>query len=237
MASPEQQFDALMTASPAAPFVTYYDESSGERSELSVKSLANWVAKTHFLLTDELGLGPGDRAFVSVPLHWISVPVLLGCLTAGVELSDDPADAAVGFVTPDSAADAAAVADVFAVAPTAAAIGFGDAPPDGTRDYVRSVRPQPDVWRTVRFGATEDDPAMDGRSRAALTETARTRADELGVTSGARLLVPRDISRLDDWLDALFVPLAVAGSVVYVVGADEAVLARRADQERVTVTV
>lgn len=237
MASPEQQFDALMTASPAAPFVTYYDESTGERSELSVKSLANWVAKTHFLLTDELGLGPGDRAFVSVPLHWVSVPALLGCLTAGLELSDDASDAAVAFVTADTAASAAGVGDVFAVASASAATGFGDSAPDGTRDYVRSVRPQPDVWRTVRFGAADGDPAIGGRSRAELAERARERARELGLSSGARLLVTRAVSRLDDWLDALFVPLAVGGSVVYVVGGDGAVLERRAEQERVTATI
>jgi len=62
LSTPEALFASLMKSAPAQPFVTYYDEASGERSELSAKSLANWVAKTHFLLTDELGLGVGDSA-------------------------------------------------------------------------------------------------------------------------------------------------------------------------------
>ena len=65
--SPEALFDRLLAADPGRPFVTYYDEASGERSELSRKSLANWVAKTHFLLVDELGLGVGDTAVIALP--------------------------------------------------------------------------------------------------------------------------------------------------------------------------
>ena len=60
--SPEQLFGDLLATAPSQPFVTYYDEATGERSELSVKSLANWVAKTHHLLATELGLGAGDHA-------------------------------------------------------------------------------------------------------------------------------------------------------------------------------
>ena len=61
-------------------------------------SLGNWVAKTHFLLTDELGLGVGDAALIDLPAHWISVPCVLGALTAGLALTDDGGSAAVAFV-------------------------------------------------------------------------------------------------------------------------------------------
>ena len=57
----EQSFDQLLARAPGQPFVTYYDEATGERTELSVKSLANWVAKTHFLLLDELGYVPFSK--------------------------------------------------------------------------------------------------------------------------------------------------------------------------------
>src|SRR5919198_6355364 len=116
--TPEQQFDRLLAASPSRPFVTYYDEASGERTELSVKSLANWVAKTHHLLGTELGLGVGDTAMIALPAHWISVPVLLGCLTAGLAITPSgPAD--VAFLAAATLADAAEVPDVFAIAPEA----------------------------------------------------------------------------------------------------------------------
>jgi uncharacterized protein (TIGR03089 family) len=229
MTTPEQQFSDLLAAEPSRPFVTYYDEASGERSELSVKSLANWVAKTHHLLTTELGLGVGDRAFVAVPAHWISVPIVLGCLTAGLELtSEGPAD--VAFVSPAtvSAADAA---DGYAIAPESAAIGFRDAPPLGANDYVTAVRPQADKWPTVQLLAGPDDPCVPGLTRA--ETVARTAAT--GLAPGERLLTTRGWSGPDDWIETLLAPLAVRGSVVFVANApDEAVVQRRAEQERAT---
>ena len=73
MASPEGLFAALLAVAPAQPFVTYYGDGSHDRAELSARSLANWIAKTYFLLTDELGLGRGNTAYIDLPAHWISV--------------------------------------------------------------------------------------------------------------------------------------------------------------------
>jgi uncharacterized protein (TIGR03089 family) len=238
MTSPEQQFADLLAAEPSRPFVTYYDEATGERAELSVKSLANWAAKTHFLLIDELGLGAGDRAYIALPMHWISIAPILGCLMAGLTISDDPAGAEVAFVEPNTAESAAGIADVYAVAPASAAVGFGDAPPAGTSDYVRAVRPQADAWGTVRFGAGPDDLGVGARSRSDLVAAARDRAAALGVEPGARVLATRPWRGAADWLDAVFLPLAARGSVVYVVNTDdEAILQRRVEQERVTVRI
>lgn len=225
-ASPEALFAALVSATPARPFVTFYDEGSGERTELSVRSLANWVAKTHFLLTDELALGVGDAAQVDLPVHWIAVPVLLGCWTAGLEVVTDADGAAVAFV---AGSPSSGIADTYAVALDSAARGFGAAPPPGTSDYVAAVRPQQDAWTTVHSPASPGDPALDGASRADVVARARERADELDVAAGARVLTTRD-----DWLDALLVPLAVGGSLVIVRNAGADVVARRAEQERVS---
>ena len=38
---------------PGRPFITFYDDATGERVELSVTTYANWVAKTASLLADE----------------------------------------------------------------------------------------------------------------------------------------------------------------------------------------
>ena len=236
-ATPEGLFDELLRANPSAPFVSYYDETSGERSELSAKSLANWVAKTHSLLVDELGLGVGDTAFIALPAHWISVPAILGCLTAGLALSSSPDGADVAFVEPATAGLAVGVPDVYCVAPASAAVGLRDDVPAGAQDYVLSVRPQPDAWPGVFFGATPDDPCWDGQLRAEVADAARARAAELGMTAGARVLTAHDWTGPSAWLDTLLAPLAVRGSVVYVRGADEATLARRADQEKATVRI
>jgi uncharacterized protein (TIGR03089 family) len=228
--TPEQRFGELLRDEPARPFVTYYDEASGERSELSVRSLANWVVKTHHLLGTELGLGVGDRALVDVPASWISVPILLGALTAGLTLVPDGA-AEAAFVAPGVEADAP---EVYAIAPDAAALGFRDAPPAGTADYVSAVRPQEDKWPSVQLTAGPADPCLPGRSRAEVMDLAATRAAELGLAAGGRLLSTRQWSGPDDWVADVLAPLAVGASVLFVVNATDEVLARRADQERVT---
>jgi uncharacterized protein (TIGR03089 family) len=237
-ATPEQAFDALLATDPGRPFVTYYDEATGERSELSAKSLANWVTKTHFLLVDELGLGAGESAFIDLPAHWISVPPLLGCCTAGLQIVTSARRASVAFVSPATASRAEGVPDVYSIAPGSAASGFGGDVPDGLADFVAAVRPQPDKWPTLRFGATETDPLLDGRTRAEIVGWARARAAELGVAEGARVLSTRDWAGPDDWCDTLLVALVMRGSLVLVRNAPEdSVVERRAAQERATVLV
>ncbi len=231
--TPERQFAQLFATDPSRPFVTYYDEGTGERSELSVKSLANWIAKTHHLLGDELGLGVGDTALVAVPAHWISVPIVLGCLSAGLELTA----AGVGdvaFVTPSTVALAGNAPDVYSVAPQAAAVGFRDSPPVATLDYVTAVRPQADAWAGVQMPARPTDPALSGLSRAELVEQARA----VGLAAGARVFTTRSWTSADDWIETLLAPLAVAGSLVIVANCDDdAVLDRRMTQERATVRI
>lgn len=235
MTTLEQRFADLLAAEPGRPFITFYDEATGERSELSTKSLANWVAKTHHLLGDELGLGAGDAALVALPAHWISIPAVLGCLTAGLALTATDSRADVAFIGPAGLAEAEGIPDVYAVAPESAAVGFRGAPPAGAEDYVAAVRPQEDKWPGVRFGAGADDPGLGDLSRAGLAARALDRAAELGLSSGARVLTTRDWDGPAAWLDTLFAPLAVGGSLVYVRNcADPAVLDRRAAQERAT---
>ncbi len=53
--------DPLMKRDPVGPRITYYDDATGERIEVSTVTLANWAAKTANLLRDELGAGPGSR--------------------------------------------------------------------------------------------------------------------------------------------------------------------------------
>ena len=62
---------------PGRPFLTFYDERTGERVELSVTTYANWVAKTASLLVEEHDLERGDVLVVDLPAHWLG-PVFLG---------------------------------------------------------------------------------------------------------------------------------------------------------------
>ena len=214
--TPEAYFAALVARDSSRPFVTYYDEATGERTELSVKSLANWVAKTHHLLGTELGLGVGDAAYVSLPAHWLSVPVVLGCLSAGLSFSST--EPAVAFVLPG--ADDAGASDAYTVLTQ---------PTGAPGDYITAVRPQADAWSSVHSPAGPGDACFETMTRAEVVERARS----VGLATGARILTTRTWQSPDDWIDTIFAPLVAGGSVVYVANCqDAAVLDKRAHQER-----
>ena len=105
--------DPLLRDDPAGPRITYYDDATGERIELSAVTLGNWAAKTANLLRDELGAGPGSRVAVLLPAHWQTAGVLLGAWWAGAEvvLDDDP-DAELAFVPAGPGPVLAALASV-----------------------------------------------------------------------------------------------------------------------------
>jgi uncharacterized protein (TIGR03089 family) len=233
VSSPEQLFAEARAADAARPLVTFYDDTTGERAELSAASLGNWVAKTHFLLTDELGLGVGDRAYVSLPLHWMDVVVLFGAWSAGLEVVSDPAGAAAGFVTADGVGAAGAADEVFALALAPWGQGFTGAPPAGSTDFVAAVRPQADAWASVRSPGRADDLALDGRSRAQVVEAATARAVELGFGDGARLLVGEHPSGVVDVI-TLLAPFTVGGTLVLLRHATATADDRRIAQENVT---
>ncbi|HEV2886878.1 MAG TPA: TIGR03089 family protein [Jatrophihabitans sp.] len=242
-AGPEQLFAARLATDPGGPLVTFYDDASGERAELSAKSLANWVAKTHFLLLDELGTTPGDRAFVRLPVHWLAAPVLLGCWYAGLEVVSDPAEATaakVAFGDADSLLDSLPAPVLkrldAAFAVSLLSMARPSTPPPGMADYAVSVRPMPDSWATVQAQAGPDDPALSGRSRAELGVAARQAADRLGLQTGGRLLWTAPWDGPEDWIASLLAPLAVGGSVVLVRNPDPAKAAARAAAEKVTVS-
>ncbi|HTZ42333.1 MAG TPA: TIGR03089 family protein [Jatrophihabitans sp.] len=232
-ATPESLFDARLRRDPGAPVVTFYDDATGERAELSAKSLGNWVAKTYALLADSLGLGPGDTALVRLPVHWLAVPVLFGCWYAGLEVvATGPAT--VAFADAGSLPDLGArpADEVFAV--SMLSMARPDTPPDGTEDYTSAVRPMPDAWAGVQPRGTAADPALAGRSRAELVTLAERRAAELGLERGGRLLWSDPWTGPEDLVPAVLAPLAVGGSTVLVRNPDPAALDRRAAAERVT---
>ena len=78
--------DPILRADPVGPRITYYDDATGERIELSAVTLGNWAAKTANLLRDELGAGPDSRVAVLLPAHWQTAAVLFGIWWAGSEV-------------------------------------------------------------------------------------------------------------------------------------------------------
>lgn len=73
---------------PGDPLVTFYDEATGERVELSFTTYDNWVSKTASLLQDELGLTRGDLVVIDLPTHWLATVWLGAAWSLGLACSD-----------------------------------------------------------------------------------------------------------------------------------------------------
>ena len=144
--------EAALRTDPARPLVTFYDDATGERIELSVTTYANWVAKTAALLQDELDVERGATVLVSLPTHWLGAVWLGAAWSVGACITDDPAradDADVLVGGPDQLdvlAGQAHRAPVLALSLRPLGGRFTDPLPPGVTDYGAVVLGQPDVF-------------------------------------------------------------------------------------------
>lgn len=214
----------LMRADPGRPLVTFYDDATGERVELSVATYANWVAKTSSLLVEELDLERGGRIRVDLPPHWLG-PVFLGAAwTVGASVVDDDADVVVcGPDGLDEWAPRAADGPVVACSLRPLGVRFADPVPPGVHDFGVEVWSQPDAfvpWEP----AQPDDEAFAGRSQAELFA---------GPGRGDRLLTDANPVR-PDGVASFTQPLLGGGSTVWVRNPDPERWQRKYDEERAT---
>lgn len=225
--------DPLLKRDPVGPRITYYDDATGERIEVSTVTLANWAAKTANLLRDELGAGPGSRIAVLLPAHWQTAAVLLGTWWIGAEVLFGTADAAdIALCTADRMDEAdAAVGTGELVA--LSLDPFGKPVPDlpiGVTDYATSVRVHGDQIVPERAPG----PALNGRSAADLLTAAAAAAAEQGLTDADRVLSTAAWDSADDLVRHFIAVLAAGASLVQVAHPDAAVLVRRREMEKVT---
>ncbi|MEQ6902871.1 TIGR03089 family protein [Nocardioides sp. YIM 152588] len=154
--------DARLRQDPGRPLVTFYDDATGERVELSVTTYANWVAKAGSLLVDELGLERGDRLRIDLPPHWLG-PVFLGAAwLAGLVVSDadDPEAVVCGPGSLDRWAGEADDRVVLACALLPLGVRFRDGVPAGVHDVGVEVWSQPDAF-TPWDPPSGEDPALE----------------------------------------------------------------------------
>ncbi len=219
----------LLRGDAARPLVTFYDHASGERTELSVTTYANWVAKTAGLLADEYDLERGQRIRIDLPTHWLG-PVFLGAAwTVGLAITgDDDADACV--CGPDSLQrHAGRYAVVLATALQPLGTRFVDPVPPDVHDYGLEVWAQPDAWAPVD-PPDPHDLALSGTSHEELWTAA---AAGSVLTDGGRVLSeenPASPSGLPSFTE----PLVRRGSVVLVAHADPERLQATYEAERAT---
>lgn len=221
--------DRHLRRSSGRPLVTFYDHATGERTELSVATYANWVAKTAGLLVEECDLSRGDRLLVDLPAHWLA-PVFLGAAwTLGVQVVWD-GDAEAVVCGPERLAvwgRRAAEVPVVATALLPLGVRFGDPLPDGVHDFGVEVWSQPDSF-VPWDPAAADDLAVPGTTQAALWRAAATGGL---VADGGRLLTtaaPASPTGLAGFTE----PFARGGSVVLVAHPDPDRLAATYAAER-----
>ncbi|NKI45344.1 TIGR03089 family protein [Streptomyces physcomitrii] len=243
--TPADLLRSALAADPARPLVTFYDDATGERVELSVATFANWVAKTANLLQGDLGAEPGDRLALLLPAHWQSAVWLLAASSVGVlaDVGGDPAQADLVVSGPDTLGAARACRGERVALALRPLGGRFPEPPEGFADYALEVPGQGD--RFAPFAPVDpEEPALivAGAQLAASEVVDRARADALGLGltgPGARLLSTRGYDTWEGLSAGLYAPLASGASVVLCRHAEQAaedVLRERIDTERVSAT-
>ncbi|MEQ7010071.1 TIGR03089 family protein [Actinopolymorpha sp. B17G11] len=107
--TPARLLAAALATDPARPFLTFYDDATGERVELSLTTLDNWVAKTANFCQDGLGTEPGERVALLLPTHWQGAVWMLAAWSAGlvVDLASTAGVSGPGATEPASVAETA----------------------------------------------------------------------------------------------------------------------------------
>jgi uncharacterized protein (TIGR03089 family) len=232
-------FRALVAPDPTRPLLTFYDDATGERTELSGATLGNWVAKTANTLVDDLDLQPGQWAAVGLPPHWQTAAVLLGCWTVGLAVTTAPDPAEVAFLTVAAACTEWPAVERYVVGLHPFGLPLPSVP-EGCLDFTSEIRTHGDHFaaRTPVTAATpalrwtDADAVTHEQTQADLCTRATERAAALGVPTGGRVLVDTDAH--PDPVDWLVAPLAAGATIVLSRNTDAAKLGARARAELVT---
>jgi uncharacterized protein (TIGR03089 family) len=227
------------------PFVTYYDGTSGERTELGWATFDNWVTKTANLLTEELEVGSGTELLVDLGAHWTTLVIVVATWrVGGVVLLPE----AVGE---DAAPSHAVVHEDRAHTRPAEHLlvvgsGFGGRLTrhvDAGLPYGEEVLAFPDDIIEEVDGAAGDIAVVtsaDG-ARAEITHGELSRAGsfvagQAKLGSGDRLLTTVPAGRIEG-LAVLAAALVTSASLVMVTRTAADGLSRMAEQERVSAVV
>ncbi|TCC03604.1 TIGR03089 family protein [Kribbella soli] len=212
-------FAAAVRRDGGAPLLTYYDDTTGERIELSAVTTANWVAKTANLLVDEYDLETGETVAIGLPPHWLGVVWALSTWSVGASLTSGTGTLAI--TGPDFPIRGERETVASALLPLGGR--FREPLPDGIQDYGAEVYNHPDVF--VPFDPpTPTSPAYDDLTHEALIGTAEPVSDRILVT---RTLTDRD------GLALLVGVISGGGSIVLCRNLDATKLERRVTDEKV----
>jgi uncharacterized protein (TIGR03089 family) len=167
-------FAATVRRDGGAPFLTYYDDESGERIELSAVTTANWVAKTANLLVDEYDLEADETVAIGLPPHWLGVVWALSTWSVGASLTSGTG--ALAITGPDFAIRGSRETVASALLPLGGR--FREPLPAGVQDYGAEVYNHPDVFVPLD-PPTSTSPAYDDLTHEDLIGTAEPVTDRI----------------------------------------------------------
>ncbi|MGN0063392.1 MAG: TIGR03089 family protein [Nocardioides sp.] len=240
-----ETLSAQLRRDPSRPFVTFYDHATGERTELSLTTYANWVAKAASLLAEEGDLERGDELRIDLPTHWMATVFLGAAWTLGAVVSFGGPDGADGSVPsavvcgPDTLAAwaDAGVDEVFACSLSPLGQRFTEAVPPGVHDVGVEIWSQPDAFVAWDVPGDDDVAVHAGASPTgeALSQAELMQAAAVGtlLTDGGRLLSTTSPAS-PPGVVVFTEPLVHGGSLVLLRHPDPGRVERVADDERVT---
>lgn len=228
---------ALLDREPSRPLVTHVGPD-GARTELSVRTFENNVAKAANLLRDDADVQHGASVTLRLPLHW-QTSVWLGAtaLVGAVAWIDGPVEdpaVEVAVLGPDElGSDRAPLTLATALHPLG--MPFREPLPAGVLDVATEVRAHPDFF--ARYDVIDPGTLWLRVGGTSLTQDqalgdAWALADAHGVTAGSRVLVTMPMSggsAARAALALLALPLAADVAVVLLTDleADPAAVAAR----------
>ena len=249
--TPDRLIAQAVVDDPARPLITFYDDGSGERVELSVITFANWVAKTANLLVDGLGAQPGQRVALDLPAHWQGAVWHAACWATGLVSVPVGATGTAGDVHVDIAVVAVAGRGSGGERSVPAAeevVGLGlgpmglprrgiDVPAYVTLDYDREIHGYGDLFRPPS-GLGPERPVLlaEGALHSAAELGAATTAslERWALPRGARILSVLPFDSLPAIVAGLLGPLANGGGTVLCRRTDSGRLAARIEAEQVS---
>ncbi len=221
---------AAARARGSEPLITWYEPATGGRTELSVRSYANWVDKTANLLLDLDAAGDTVCGPISVerPGHWMTLVLPVAAWQAGAHYQvADHHGAAVTIVGPTRPTPRPG-GTTLACSLHPLGLSTPNVPP-GVLDFSTEALGHSDAHTVWPIDA--DDPAWTD------ADGTRTHAGLTTVLQSGRVLV-QPSAPWQSLAAAIIGPLLGGGSSVVIDGdAEPEMLARLAASERVTSTM
>ncbi len=213
---PEQLRRRSLASAPGAPWVTYYDEDSGGRIELSATTLDNWVAKGSGLLAEEYDINADSVVLVNTGRHWLTHVWTWSVWSLGAAVAlpgaEDEAELLVVAQGRPLASNRHYEAPTLVCGTDLFALPLGAATPSGAVDVMADIAGYPDVNPTPLPPGSS--PAVVSAAGVIDGETAVATAARIPERVGRRLLVTADPTTVEGLLACTLSAATMAGATV-----------------------